>query len=242
MPDGEIMILYYIRHGDPIYEPDSLTELGHKQAEALSMRLANADINKIFASTSVRARQTAEPTAKLLNKEVALLDWCNEGYVWEEFTVVRNDFKTWFYHDAQSMQLFVRDDFSKLGHMWYKHPDVYNSKLESGIERVKRETYAFLSALGYDKAADGNYYIASRPNDDKIALFAHEGFGMAFLSTVLGIPYSTFCSRFELEHSGMTVVRFEGDKIVIPRILQMNNDSHMFKAGLPTNYNNGVKI
>lgn len=34
------MILYYIRHADPIYDPDSLTPLGIRQAEALAKRLA----------------------------------------------------------------------------------------------------------------------------------------------------------------------------------------------------------
>ena len=32
------MLLYVIRHGDPIYDPDSLTELGHEQARALAKR------------------------------------------------------------------------------------------------------------------------------------------------------------------------------------------------------------
>ena len=31
------MILYFVRHGEPIYDPDSLTPLGHEQAKALSM-------------------------------------------------------------------------------------------------------------------------------------------------------------------------------------------------------------
>lgn len=34
------MLFYYIRHGDPIYDPDSLTPLGKRQAEALGKRLA----------------------------------------------------------------------------------------------------------------------------------------------------------------------------------------------------------
>ena len=33
------MLLFYVRHGDPIYNPDSLTELGIKQAEALVIRM-----------------------------------------------------------------------------------------------------------------------------------------------------------------------------------------------------------
>ena len=32
------MILYYVRHGDPIYDPNSLTPLGMRQAEALAKR------------------------------------------------------------------------------------------------------------------------------------------------------------------------------------------------------------
>ena len=37
------MVFYYIRHGDPIYDPDSLTEHGHKQAEALA-KITNIDL------------------------------------------------------------------------------------------------------------------------------------------------------------------------------------------------------
>ena len=33
------MIFYYVRHGEPIYNPDSLTEYGHAQAEALVARM-----------------------------------------------------------------------------------------------------------------------------------------------------------------------------------------------------------
>lgn len=34
------MLLFYVRHGDPIYNPDSLTPLGERQAEAVAKRLA----------------------------------------------------------------------------------------------------------------------------------------------------------------------------------------------------------
>ena len=56
------MLFYYVRHGDPIYNPDSLTEFGHAQAEALAKRLSILGFDKIYASSSNRARQTAEPT------------------------------------------------------------------------------------------------------------------------------------------------------------------------------------
>ena len=66
------MLLFYIRHGDPIYDPDTLTPLGVRQAEALSKRLALFGIDEIYASTSTRAQLTAKPTAELLKKRYML--------------------------------------------------------------------------------------------------------------------------------------------------------------------------
>ena len=58
------MLLFYIRHGDPIYMPDSLTPLGKRQAEAVAKRLSRYGLDKIFVSSSTRAIQTAEPTVR----------------------------------------------------------------------------------------------------------------------------------------------------------------------------------
>lgn len=236
------MLLFYIRHGDPVYDPDSLTELGHKQAEALSERLALNDLDEIYCSTSVRARQTAEPTAKKLNLPVNLLDWCNESFVWNEFTVSNGQEKKWFYQDETVRKIMASRQIEKLGTKWYESDFFAKTNVKNGVERIAKETFAFLLSLGYDKSPDGNYYAANNPNEKRIALFAHEGFGMAFLSALLNIPYPAFCSHFALEHSTMTVIRFEGADFVVPCVLQLSNDSHLYKSGLPTNYKNGIII
>ena len=59
------MIFYYIRHGDPTYNPDSLTALGVRQAEALAKRLALYGLDNIYSSTSNRAIMTAKPTCEV---------------------------------------------------------------------------------------------------------------------------------------------------------------------------------
>ena len=41
------MLLYIVRHGDPIYSTDSLTEKGILQAEAVGKRMADAKIDQI---------------------------------------------------------------------------------------------------------------------------------------------------------------------------------------------------
>ena len=84
------MIFYYIRHGDPIYDPDSLTPLGTRQAEALSKRLALYGLDKIYCSTSNRAFLTAKPTCELLNKEAERLlrFFVTQGYSYYIFSEV----------------------------------------------------------------------------------------------------------------------------------------------------------
>ena len=42
------MLLYFIRHGDPVYNPDSLTDLGKRQAEAVGRRLALYGIDRLI--------------------------------------------------------------------------------------------------------------------------------------------------------------------------------------------------
>ena len=77
------MLLYYVRHGDPIYHPDQLTPIGHEQAEALAHRLAKFGVDKIYASTSNRAMQTAQHTCDLLGMEMETLDFLNENHLHE---------------------------------------------------------------------------------------------------------------------------------------------------------------
>ena len=81
-------------------------------------------------------------------------------------------------------------------------------------------------------------FLAERPNDDRVAVFAHQGVGLIFLSALLDIPYPQMSTHFDMSHTGITVIHFKGDGIVIPRVLQLSNDSHLFAAGLPTAYHN----
>lgn len=72
------MLLYLVRHGDPIYETDSLTDRGRLQAKALSERLRRAGIDRIFCSPMGRAKETAEYTCKLLGLEKNIEEWTHE--------------------------------------------------------------------------------------------------------------------------------------------------------------------
>ncbi|MBQ8815714.1 MAG: histidine phosphatase family protein [Lachnospiraceae bacterium] len=229
------MLLFYVRHGQPIYEPDSLTELGHRQADALVKRMTECKPDKIYASSSNRAILTAEPTAKALGKEIEILDWCNEQHAWDEIAVDYDDNKrTWAFYHKETRELFLTPEVRKLGKEWYRHPGL--EQFEKGMTRIQRETDAFLLQLGYRHDHERNGYVPVKPNDDRIALFAHQGFGLAFMSCLLDIPYTQLSTHFDIGHSGLTVVEFKGEDLVVPKVLQWSNDSHIFAAGIPTDY------
>ncbi len=62
------MILYIARHGetDPDQKPEPLlTETGFEQARLLGKRMAKFRLDRVFASSLIRAQQTAKETADL---------------------------------------------------------------------------------------------------------------------------------------------------------------------------------
>jgi probable phosphoglycerate mutase len=238
------MLFFYIRHGDPIYNPNQLTPLGERQAEAVAKRLSIYGVDKIYSSPSNRAVQTARPTCEILKKDMTVLDFADEALAYPEFTVPQEDGrKKWIFASPKHRQLLLDESVTKLGYKWYDHPELKDLKLKAGMERIGSAADALLAELGYEHIPCSGTYKTIRPNDDRIALFAHGGFGRAFMSHLLDIPYPMFTLHFELSLTGMTVVEFTDEGgITIPKILTYGSDSHIYKEGLPTNHYNRIRF
>ena len=228
------MLLFLIRHGDPIYEPDSLTPLGKKQAEALAKRLALYGIDRVFTSTSNRAIETAIPICEWLGIKPVELDFCNESHGWRDFSIVRDGKRYWVFSDAECKELFVSNEVRKLDKKWYEHPGFADTRCKEGMEFINSETDKFFADLGYIHDRENNVFHCEKPNDERIALFAHGGFTLSFLSSVLDIPYPMICTHFTVNQSSMTVIRFDNNETLMPRVLTYSNDSHLYREGLPT--------
>jgi len=238
------MLLFYVRHGDPTYDPDCLTALGRRQAEAIGRRLATFGVDRIFASTSTRAMQTAEPACEMLKAEMTTLDFCHEKYAWNDLGALPwGDRRVWAFEHPEFMPKFVNEEVKRLGRDWYDHRLFEGTRFKLGIQRIIRESDAWLASLGYEHDHEANLFRAVNPSDDRIALFAHAGFGLAFLSNVLDIPYPSLCVHFDMCHTGMTVIEFENTgEFCIPKVLTLSNDGHLVGNGMPTNYNNRVRF
>ena len=235
------MLLYVVRHGDPVYEPDSLTDLGRLQAKALVKRFQVYGLDRVYTSPLERAKMTAAPTCEALKITPEVLEWTSEDLAFRDFSVPRKngDGREWSFGSVRNTTYKYAGSVA-LGDRWYEAPPFCDCNAKEGFERIQRESDAFLSSLGYTK--EGDFYRVTRPNDEKVAVFCHYGFGTTWISHLLSIVPPLFWSTFLINHSSLTVIRFPNDKegIISPMCLTLSDCSHIYEAGLPMKFENWI--
>lgn len=232
------MVFYYVRHGNPTYNPDALTPLGHRQAESVAKCFSTMGLDKLYSSTSNRAYQTAVPTSEILKKEIVQLDFTNEGHAWKRFSVPCSDGeRRWIEQSDEFREILVSPEVFALGDRWHEHPELAKYNFGEHVEFYNKQIDEFFASLGYEHDRKRRLFKAVKPTNEKVALFAHGGFGGIFLSSLLDIPYPQFAPRFSICHTGVTVIDFSdkpGD--TIPIVSQFSATPHLFCDRLPTAY------
>lgn len=234
------MLLYLIRHGDPDYETDSLTDRGKLQAEAVGKRMFDAKIDRIFSSPMGRAKETAEPACRLLGIEKSIEEWTHEigsekltpfpdGKM-KSVTFVQNT----YYRENGNIDLPYDRAFECSG--------INQSNMESAVKYIEENGKEFLERLGY-REEKGIYRIL-RNNEEKVALFCHSAFVRAWISVLLHIPLHMMWASFQYTHTGVTVIEFQNNEngITAPRCLCYSDVSHLYASGLDLKYDNRLEI
>ena len=235
------MILYVVRHGDPDYENDSLTELGKLQASSLAKRFSVHGLDRVYTSPLGRAKMTAEPTCLALGITPRVLDWISEDAAFENLSVARPEGgRTWSFGSCRNTEYL--DAAKSLGERWYEaYPFCNCNNAKEGAERIRRGSDELLKELGYER--DGGVYRIIRPNDERVAVFCHYGSGTTWLSHLLSISPPLFWGTFLINHSSISVIRFPNDKegFIIPMCLALSDCSHLYEAGLPMKFENRIE-
>lgn len=229
------MIFYYIRHAEPIYNPDSITEFGKKQAESLANRLVIDKVDAIYSSSCNRAVMTASPACKKLGIKCVKLDFAREDQAWADFSLQRSDeHANWCFEYPDIVNMFLNDEVVALGANWYNHEMFKDYKFKEGLQRINKDVDEFFETLGYVHDRKNKEYKVVKTNDRKVVLVAHSGFGMAFLSSVLDIPYNVFSAHHkQMGTACITKIEFkENDGKCIPRLICYSDESHLYKDGL----------
>ncbi len=175
------MKLLIIRHGDPDYIADSLTEKGWREAKYLSERLAKMDIKEFYVSPLGRAKDTASLTLKEMGRKAVECEWLREFAP----RIDRPDRKEksiawdWLPQDWTREERFYRYD------AWYEQEAMKSGKVRQEYEWVTKNLDRVLAGHGYVR--EGRCYRAERPNRDTIVMFCHFGVGCVLLGHLLGI-------------------------------------------------------
>ncbi len=228
------MKLIFIRHGEPDYEADSLTEKGWREAELLAKRAADWNVTDFYCSPLGRAQHTAECTLKKVQRTATTLEWLREfnAPIWDEMMQRRKT--PWdFYPEfmAQNPELF---DLQK----WMENDVMAEGGVGSEYIRVYKELDALLANYGYFREGCRYRTREDTHQDAVLVFFCHLGITCALLSHLINTTPSQLWQGFFLAPTSVTIVGTEErtPQEAYFRCQAMGDTTHLLMAGEPISY------
>lgn len=220
------MKILIVRHGDPDYINDSLTELGKKEAIALSERMKNVKADECYVSPLGRAKETASYSLEKMNMKATELEWLREFVPKVERPEKTGVAWDWVPSDWTNMPYAF--DFDK----WTEYPAFEAAGVRKEVDWIYSEFDSFLEKHGYKK--DGKIFRAVHPNNETIVLFCHFGLECILLSYLLNLsPFVLWHASIAPPTSITTVVTEERrEGIAQFRMLSFGDTSHLYAAGM----------
>lgn len=186
------MKLLFIRHGDPNYELDRLTERGHREAELLSERLIKLPIKAIYSSPQGRAYETCMHTAEKLGITPIVLPWIREFPPLINRPDVDHPWIVWDWlpEDWTKEPRFLSAD------TWMEPEVMANSEVPVLANKVCEGIDGILSEYGYKRV--GKVYKTEKGNNDVLVFFCHFGVETLILSHLINaspmVMWHGFCA------------------------------------------------
>lgn len=229
------MELLIIRHGDPDYEHDTLTEKGIREAKLLADRLEKMKIDKCYCSPLGRAKATASYTLERIGQTAEEADWLHEfrGKVMRKsnYDTIEKERSSW-----EFMPEFWANEEIYYTKDWYK-TDVMQSVQREEANPEKQYKYviegfeALLEKHGYKR--EGGYFKVIHGNHDRIVLFCHYAVGAVLTSYLMGVSPMTFWNNaVALTTSVTTFVTEEREKgNALFRMMAYGDTGHLYAGG-----------
>lgn len=221
------MKIMIVRHADPDYSLDSLTQTGWEEARLLVPRLKELKIEAFYVSPLGRARDTASLTLNAMNRTADILPWLTEfgprimkpGRDWP--SVVWDWLPDEWTSDPRC--------FDRNAWLETEYAEPYD--LKSHVKWVTDNFDELLAKHGYVRKEE--YYIAERPNEDTIVLFCHFGIECVLIGHLLGISpmvlWHGVCAAPTSVTTLITEERTQG--VAYFRMNTFGDISHLYAAG-----------
>ena len=219
------MRILIVRHGDPDYANDTVTEKGKREVELLADRLEKEKIDYFYVSTMGRAKATCQATLNRVNKKAVEFDWLREfQHQVENPFMPGHTMGTWdFYPDywTKDERYFSYKD-------WHQTELFKAGEIEKHYKNLCDNLDALLEKHGYKR--DGKIYKAVRANKDTIAFFCHFGVESYILSHLLNVSPLVITHGFCALPSSVTTLITEERKegIASFRCLTFGDTTHLY--------------
>ncbi len=227
------MRILIIRHGDPDYAVDSLTEKGWREAALLKERLLREKITAFYCSPLGRAQATARPTLEALGRTAEICDWLREfpGRIVDPATG-DSPGCCWDLMPAQlngQPALFDKE-------RWLNTPPYTSGDVAETYAAVCRGLDALLARHGY--VHTGYTFRVERANTDTLALFCHFGVECVLLSHLLQLSPVALWQGFVALPSSVTTLYTEerAQGIAAWRCCGFGDLSHLYAGAEPPSF------
>ncbi len=223
------MNLYIVRHGNPDYVRDCLTELGHRQAEACAEDMLDLKIDDIYSSPYGRAKETAAHLADKLSKPIDILPWAHEVEHYGE------DGRGGITMAVSMDPGFLRSpELAEMGDDWAKHPAFRGeAEIREMTDKVTRGMDELLAKYGF--APDGDRFRINNYSEKNVALYCHAGTFLLIAEYLLRMPVRYGWSSFFTWQTGVSWVHLHNSDTgyTMPRFYTMGKTDHLSKRGIP---------
>ena len=220
------MRIIIVRHGNPDYANDSLTEKGWKEARLLAQQLSKTELTHIYVSPYGRAQATASCTLEKLNTTAETLEWMKEF----EPRIRRPDrligrTRAW---DWMPEDWSDRDHFYSYEN-WASDPIMREAHVKEEYDRVCEGLDELLAKHGYRH--EGRLFKVAQGNHDTLCLFCHFGVEMVMISHLLHLSPMPLWHGFVASPTGVTVIHSEERQkgIASFRIQTFGDLSHLYQ-------------
>ncbi len=224
------MKILIVRHADPDYSIDSLTEKGWQEAEYLSERLSKLEVKKFYVSPLGRAKDTANCTLKKINRSAEEKEWLREFHapIWRP-DVKENKSIAWDWLPQDWMQDERFFQYDK----WFLPETMQEGRVKEAYDWVVNSFDEVLALHGYRR--EGHFYRTEQANNDTIVFFCHFGLECVLLSHLLSVSpmvlWHGTCAAPSSVTTLVTEERREG--IASFRMSSFGDISHLYAKNEP---------
>nr|WP_294490751.1 histidine phosphatase family protein [uncultured Mediterraneibacter sp.] len=242
------MRLLFIRHGDPDYVNDTLTEKGHREAALLAKQAPRMNMGTCYVSPLGRAQATAAYSLEKLGVTARTLEWLQEFPAQVDLNGCE-DLRAAFPAARRKDGIYLpRIPWDMVPSYWAEHGECMDARIWRNSEvcrhsdviqvydHVTEEFDKLLAEHGYIR--EGACYRVEKESTETLTFFCHFGITCVFLSHLWNLSPFMLWHSFALAPTSVTetVTEERQQGTAYFRGLRVGDVSHLAMGAEPVSF------